>query len=330
MKKPQILFIDDELQWSQYIIQHFKNVFEIYMVSNIQSALLILKDNPNIKAVITDWTLRPNQKTTYPVGLDMISAIIRQRPDIAIIICTSMNVSSLLPDYHLGVDLIINRSEIALGDSFVKKVKEIIQHRANHSSLNKSESVDINSETRDALMKEFKKYSHSKEKTISLPGEGNFELIKPLIGFKRDIEKQLEKFEFSKNVFLMMKFRQQNKNLSDFIIENLTNNGFNGVRADANEWNVTHNLYNPIAALYCCKYGIALFDEPEDSQAYSPNVAYELGIMHLQNKNCLILKHGSLPQVPFDLIKDLYTIYEKDLEVKRIISNWLIQIRHFL
>ena len=102
------------------------------------------------------------------------------------------------------------------------------------------------------------------------------------------------------------------------------------MRADDREWGITRNVYNPIAVLYCCKYGIALFDEPEDHQAYSPNVAYELGIMHQQNKECLILKHASLPQVPFDLVKDLYVSYDRDLQIRQIIEHWIdaIALQH--
>src|ERR1041385_5745993 len=98
--------------------------------------------------------------------------------------------------------------------------------------------------------------------------------MKPLIGHKKEIERRLAKFPFERNVFLMMKFRSSNKDLSDFIIESLKQHGLNGVRADQNEWNITKDVYNPIAVLYCCKFGIALFDEPEENQAYSANVAY--------------------------------------------------------
>ncbi len=153
-----------------------------------------------------------------------------------------------------------------------------------------------------------------------------YELIRPLVGFKENIEKQIARFPFDKNVFLMMKFRDSNKELGDFIIDNLKSHDLIGVRADASGWNITKNVYNPIAVLYCCKYGIALFDEPEPEQMYSPNVAYELGIMHYQQKDCLILRHSKLPAVPFDLIKDLHTQYEKDLQVKKIISDWVAEI----
>ena len=160
-----------------------------------------------------------------------------------------------------------------------------------------------------------------------VPGEGNYALIKPLVGYRRDIEMQMREYPFDRNVFLMMKFRESNRDLGEFIIESLHNHGLNGVRADQAEWNITDNLFNPIAVLYCCKYGVALFDGADGRQAYSPNVAYELGMMHYQNKSCLILRHSSLPEVPFDLLKDLYVTYDHDLQVRREIAKWIGQVR---
>ena len=161
---------------------------------------------------------------------------------------------------------------------------------------------------------------------LHIDGEDSFPLIKPLAGFKEQIQRKLQQFPYNKNVFLMLKFRDANKDLSDFIIENLKSHGFNGVRADQVQWNITSNVYNPIAVLYCCKYGIALFDEPEEHQAYNPNVAYELGMMHYQDKECLILRHSTLPSVPFDIIKDLHSPYTQQLEVRPIVKNWISQI----
>lgn len=162
-----------------------------------------------------------------------------------------------------------------------------------------------------------------KDGYIQIPGEWEGRLIKPLVGFKQDILKRLSRFPYNRNVFLMLRFRESNKGLSDYIVDSLERNGYVGVRADQEDWNITNNVYNPIAVLYCCKFGIALFDEPEELQAYNPNVVYELGLMHNQHKDCLILRHRSLPKVPFDLVKDLYNDYDKDLQVKKIIDRWV-------
>lgn len=165
-----------------------------------------------------------------------------------------------------------------------------------------------------------------KDGVIDVPG-GSFRLIKPLVGFQDDIRNQLAKFPFEKNVFLMMKFRKENKSLSDYIIKHLAAAGLRGVRADQPKWNITKNVYNPIAVLYCCKYGIALFDEAEEDQAYNPNVIYELGFMHSLGRDCIILRSDSLPPVPFDLIKDLYMPYGGKIAVRTNIQIWLQQIK---
>ena len=161
---------------------------------------------------------------------------------------------------------------------------------------------------------------------LYIPREGVFPLLKPLVGFRAEILARLARHPYERNVFLMLKFRPGNADLSDFILETLARHGFHGVRADQPEWNLTNNVYNPVAVLYCCKYGIALFDEAEPGQTYSANVAYELGMMHLQRKTCLILKHASLPQLPFDLIKDLYVSYERKPPVRKWIERWIEEI----
>lgn len=56
------------------------------------------------------------------------------------------------------------------------------------------------------------------------------------------------------------------------------------------------------------------------------NVSYELGIMHYQQRDCLLLRHRSLRAPPFDLVKDLDFDYERDLEVRGIIEEWAKRI----
>ena len=152
-----------------------------------------------------------------------------------------------------------------------------------------------------------------------------FQLLRPLIGFKKAIRERLENYD--RNVFLMMKFRDSNKLVYEFIRKQLKGIGFNCVRADQPEWNITHNIYNPLAVIYCCRYGIALFDEPEEGNFFSPNVAYELSMMHMQGKECLILRNRMLPAMPFDLIKDVHEAYSKDLELEKIVRTWISKLR---
>lgn len=124
----------------------------------------------------------------------------------------------------------------------------------------------------------------------------------------------------------MMKFRDNNLEFYKFIKKELEHRGLRCVRADEAEWNITNDVYNPLAVLYCCKYGIALFDEAEKNSQYNPNVAYELGIMHCQKKDCLILRHSSLSEVPFDLIKNLYVNYSEKYQFESILDDWLASL----
>ena len=156
-------------------------------------------------------------------------------------------------------------------------------------------------------------------------------MLNNLSFYKDRMYNQLKRYRYEKNFFLMMKFRPNNEGFYHFIKDELEGYGYNCVRADAPEWNITNNVYNPIAVLYCCKYGIALFDEAEIDEEgmkreYNPNVAYELGVMHDQGKECLILKHSSLKSVPFDLVKDLYKPYQREYEFQKIFKDWLVSI----
>ena len=45
--------------------------------------------------------------------------------------------------------------------------------------------------------------------------------------------------------------------------------------------------------------------------------------MHCQKKECLILRHELLPAMPFDITKDLHHSYGRDIEVRKIIENWV-------
>ena len=173
----------------------------------------------------------------------------------------------------------------------------------------------------------FRKYTQRSPTKLVISSDEQFTLSAPLVGFKNLIEQRLKKYPYHKNVFLMMKFRgEKNKRVYEFIHQTLNTQGLNCVRSDELYWDITRNTYNPVAVLYCCKFGIALFDLPEPGNEYSPNVAYELGIMHEQGKECLILRSAGLNEVPFDLVKELYVTYDDNLELQEIIGDWVKKI----
>lgn len=163
---------------------------------------------------------------------------------------------------------------------------------------------------------------------IHINGNTSYALVPSLIGKKREILEQLNRYPFEKNIFLMMKFRPNNRSLYEEIKRIVEENGFRCVRADDPNWTfVSEETDNYLATLYCCKYGIALFDKPEPGADISPNVAYELGIMHYQHKKCLILKNNEVNGMPFDLVSKLFHSYTDGTEIRKILESWLKQIK---
>jgi guanylate kinase len=210
----------------------------------------------------------------------------------------------------------IDRSEIVFEEYLENDIyRNVIINRSNVTDLHRKIKT---------LMEKYTKTDEREDRLYVSPTQ--YFRLHNLNYYKKIMQKQIQTYPYEKNFFLMMKFRENNKQFSDFIKSELAKYGYNCVRADAPEWNLTNNVYNPIAVCYCCKFGIALFDEPEEGANYNPNVTYELGVMHNQGKKCLILKHSSLKEVPFDLVKDLYKPYTKEIDFQKIFHDWLVSL----
>lgn len=146
-----------------------------------------------------------------------------------------------------------------------------------------------------------------------------------LIPCKQAIEQHSEDYE--KNVFVMIKYRDENILLREYIKRTLKELGLNCVYADDTQWRIVNEVTNPLAVLYCCKYGIAVFDSPEEEQLYNPNVAYELGVMHFQGKESLIIIEDTISiKKPFDILSRLHKTYKNELQIYDIICKWVDEI----
>ena len=143
-----------------------------------------------------------------------------------------------------------------------------------------------------------------------------------LVGHEQRLEAFLSANPFEQNVFIMAKDRNENIAHRAMIKDGLRERGLNPVWAGGLD--LIDDLYNPIACLVCCKYGVALFDAPEPQQQVNPSVAYELGMMHLLGRECLILKSDELSYPPTDVLQKLYEGYEEDnLEtIRHLIREW--------
>ncbi|MBQ4443129.1 MAG: hypothetical protein II896_00530 [Clostridia bacterium] len=136
----------------------------------------------------------------------------------------------------------------------------------------------------------------------------------------------IKRKDYDKNIFIMIRYRNNNSILRPAIQTWVAEKGYNCIFADKND--LTHDVYNPIALSYVCKYGVAVFEEPEDCNAFSPNVAYELGCMQTQFKHCLIIKHSTLRKYNFfDILKDEGKEYNEVMDIKDILGEWLNELK---
>ena len=146
----------------------------------------------------------------------------------------------------------------------------------------------------------------------------------PVVGWKSRMEAFCRDHPFEKSVFIMIRYRRRTKSLIKSIKDALANEGLFGVVAS--EHNITDDLYNPIACLLCCFRGVAVFDQAEDKQVFNPNVAYELGMLHLLGRRCLLLKHKSLQTLQTDILMKLYEPFSNAADTAKLMSRWIHQL----
>lgn len=152
---------------------------------------------------------------------------------------------------------------------------------------------------------------------------------KSIIGWKGNIKDFLLEKSFDRNVFIMTRY-VGSENVIKVVKAEVDNFEYNDKKFNpiiADKYPITDDLYNPIACLLCCQYGIAIFDAPTKGLAmHNPNVAYELGFMHLLQRKCIILKSKKLKSMPTDILQKLYIEYSSTEEASEIIKDWLTNI----
>lgn len=160
--------------------------------------------------------------------------------------------------------------------------------------------------------------------TLRLP-DRTIVLPKALVGYKRRIEDFLAENPYEDNVFVMMKYRDHNSHIASAIGAGVELAGKKSILAK--NVRITDELgTNVMATLLCCKYGIALFDEPEKKQEINPNVAFELGIMHFLDRPCLLLKSKKIASLQTDILAKLYTQYDpaKVGDISGLVRQWIL------
>ena len=142
-----------------------------------------------------------------------------------------------------------------------------------------------------------------------------------LLGWRRKLEAFVSEHPFDKSIFIMVRYRRRNQRLISSIKEILKKKNLYGVLAS--EHKLTDDLYNPVACLLCCSKGLVVFDRAEANQTFNPNVAYELGMMHLLGRDCIILKHNTLKTLHSDILMRLYNEYSTIRQVEEHVNSWL-------
>ena len=153
-----------------------------------------------------------------------------------------------------------------------------------------------------------------------IPDISNELIPNALLGWVTSLRDFLRKNAFDRNVFIMVAYRSHLNPLIKRVKADLVRLGLNGIVA--RDHRITDDLNNPIACLLCCSYGVAIFDKAEATQTHNPNVVYELGMMQLLKRRCVILKHKKLKAMPTDLLTRLYEDYETITEASDKVHAW--------
>ena len=153
-----------------------------------------------------------------------------------------------------------------------------------------------------------------------IPGLTNQLIPNSLLGWLPQMKEFLSRNAYDRNVFVMVSYAARLRSLIEAIKATLVELELNPVVA--RDHVITDDLNNPVACLLCCNYGVAIFDRPERNQKHNPNVVYELGMMQLLKKPCVILKHRVLERMPTDLLSRLYEDYETPQEATANLKMW--------
>lgn len=144
-----------------------------------------------------------------------------------------------------------------------------------------------------------------------------------LLGWREKMKAFLAKYPFDHSIFLMIRYHDRNETLVRRLRRCAEKRGYSIILAK--DHSLTDDLYNPIACLLCCARGLAVFDKPESGQVFNPNVAYELGMMHLLGRSCHVLKHAKLNVLHTDILMKLYDEYDNEDSAVARVDRWLGQ-----
>lgn len=164
--------------------------------------------------------------------------------------------------------------------------------------------------------------AHFIERSVlpEIPGLTNDLIPNALYGWANPIRTFLRQNNYDHNVFIMVAYRASLKKLISDVRQAVTDLGLNPVVA--RDHNLTDDLYNPLACLLCCRYGVAIFDKGESRQLHNANIVYELAMMQTLKRPCVILKHRDVKTMPSDFLHKLYEPYATSKEAGDAVKAW--------
>jgi hypothetical protein len=221
-------------------------------------------------------------------------------------------------------DLFKLSAEIEKLAQLASKAKQIADYRKHlRNAIQLANSLVIYLPASDAASSVID-HKDSKKNALFISGIPDLPLTlvpNPIFGWRSRLETFVREHPFEKSVFIMIRYRERNRSIIEALKNSLNDKGFFGVLAA--DHNLTDDLYNPVACLLCCSRGIAVFDRAERHEYFNPNVAYELGMLHLLNRPCLLLKHQSLKTLQTDILMKLYTPYANAAGLARLVASWI-------
>jgi hypothetical protein len=153
-----------------------------------------------------------------------------------------------------------------------------------------------------------------------IPGLTNDLIPNALYGWANAIRTFLRQNSYDHNVFVMVAYRSSLEKLVSDVRQALTNLGLNPIVA--RDHNLTDDLYNPLACLLCCRYGVAIFDKGESKQLHNANIVYELAMMQTLKRPCMILKRQNVKTMPSDFLHKLYEPYRTPKDAVDAVKSW--------
>lgn len=153
-----------------------------------------------------------------------------------------------------------------------------------------------------------------------IPGLTNDLIPNALYGWVDEMRAFLKQKSYDHNVFVMVAYRPALNGLISDVRQVLTSIGLNPIVA--RDYRLTNDLYNPLACLLCCRFGVAIFDRGESNQLHNANIVYELAMMQILKRPCMILKHENLKTMPSDFLHLLYEPYKTSSDAIEAVKSW--------